>query len=96
MINQTLAVLVAVLAIAACGTTPLPAGAECTQTSDCESSLSCLEVAQFSGTTCTVVDHACSITCTGTTDTACQTLGPNFTCFAGCGSAMTCGTTAAP
>ena len=80
-----------VVVLAACGTSPLPAGAVCKQTSDCETDLSCLDVAQFSGSACTVVGKACSKTCS--TDPDCASLGSSFRCFAGCGSDKTCGAT---
>ena len=82
--------MVAAIAAVACGTTPLPASAACKQTPDCESTLSCLEVAQFTGSACAVVGHECTVPCTGATDPACHALGSNFECFAGCGSQMTC------
>lgn len=72
----------------ACGTSPLPPGAVCKQSSDCESGLGCLDVAQFNGSMCTVVGKSCSKTCTGDPD--CAGLGSNFKCFAGCGADMTC------
>ena len=75
--------------VAACGTDSLPAGAVCKQTSECESGLMCLDVAQFSGTSCTVVSKACSITCTD--DSGCASLGSSFRCFAGCGAEKFCG-----
>ncbi len=77
-----------VLALGACATSPLPPGAVCKQTSDCESDLMCLDVAQFSGSTCTVVGKSCSKVCT--IDTDCASLGANFKCFAGCGADKTC------
>ena len=91
MIKLILVVAIAGSAAIACGTSPLPAGAECKQTTDCESTLDCLDVAMFTGSACSVVAHTCSVTCTGATDTSCKALGSNFTCFAGCGSQMTCG-----
>jgi len=78
-------------ALVACGTSSLPAGAECHDTSECDPDLSCLDLAQFAGSACTVVGKACSKTCTG--DAGCASLGTGFKCFAGCGSAMTCGAT---
>ncbi len=75
-------------------TTKLPAGAECTESSACESGLSCLDVAQVTGTSCTVVGMACSMVCAGDGD--CASLGSNFKCFAGCGSDMTCGEVGTP
>jgi hypothetical protein len=82
-----------VVMLGACGTdpAPLPAGAVCKQTSDCKTGLMCLDVAQFNGSACTVVDQACSTTCTGDGD--CAPLGTKFKCFAGCGSAKFCGET---
>lgn len=86
MITKALAL---VLILAACGTSSLPAGAACTQSSACESGLSCLDVAQFNGSACSVVGQSCSIACTAG-GSACASLGSNFMCFAGCGSDMTC------
>ena len=80
-----------VVLLGACGTDPLPAGASCKVNADCKTGLDCLDVAQFNGSACTVVGHACSITCTTTAD--CASLGSNFMCFGGCGSAMFCGKT---
>ncbi len=74
--------------------TKLPAAAECTESSACDTGLSCLDVAQFSGGSCTVVGKECTIVCTGDGD--CASLGSNFKCFAGCGSDMTCSETATP
>ena len=88
MVGKLLAIA---LFAAACGTNPLPAGAVCKATSDCEGGLDCLDVAQINGSTCMVVGKACSKTCTTAAD--CASLGSNFQCFAGCGSAMTCGAT---
>jgi len=76
------------LVLVACATSPLPPGAVCKQTADCESDLMCLDVAQFSGATCTVVGKSCSKVCTGDGD--CASLGANFKCFAGCGADKTC------
>ena len=81
-------------ALAACASSSLPAGAECSQTSDCSSGLTCLEFGQFSGSACTTVGKMCSSTCTSNTD--CGHLGPSFTCLASCGSAMVCGATGQP
>jgi hypothetical protein len=76
-------------AIAACGTTPLPPGAVCKATADCESNLMCLDVAQFAGSACTTVGKSCSTSCT--TDASCASLGSNFKCFATCtAGAMAC------
>jgi hypothetical protein len=89
MIKTTFALLIG---LAACGgTDSLPAGAACTagQGTPCESGLTCLDLALFSGSACTVVGASCSLVCTGNAD--CASLGSNFMCFAGCGSAMTCG-----
>jgi hypothetical protein len=88
MILKTIAL---VIALAACGTTPLPAGAVCKQTADCATGLSCLDVAQFTGTTCSVVGKSCSIVCTN--DAGCATLGANFKCFMGCGADKFCAAT---
>jgi hypothetical protein len=82
-------IAIACAALAACGTSALPAGAVCKQSSECESGLSCLDVAQFNGTTCTVIGKSCSIVCTGDPD--CAALGATFKCFAGCGADQTCG-----
>jgi len=82
------------LAITACGTTPLPPSAVCEQTDECEDGLACLEIGQTNGGSCMVVGKVCSITCTD--DTHCMTLGPNFRCFAGCGAEKVCGEIATP
>lgn len=82
---------IALVLLAACGTSSLPAGAQCAQTSECESGLMCLDLAQFTGTTCTVVGKACSLVCQD--DTGCASLGSSFKCFAGCGTDKTCGAT---
>src|SRR5512135_83384 len=73
-----------VVALAACGTSALPAGAVCKQTSDCESDLQCLELGQFSGSACTVVGKVCSKVCSTSTD--CASLGSSYMCFASCGA----------
>ena len=78
-------------ALAACGTSSLPAGAQCSQTSECDTDLMCLDLAQFTGSACSVVGKTCTKVCTG--DPGCTSLGSNFKCFAGCGSDMTCGAT---
>jgi hypothetical protein len=80
---------IVLLLVSACGTDSLPAGGVCKQTSDCDSDLMCLDVAQFSGTTCMVVGKSCSITCQD--DAGCASLGSNFRCFAGCGADKVCG-----
>jgi hypothetical protein len=82
------AAVIAALALAACGTTPLPAGAVCKATADCEADLSCLDLGQFSGTTCTVVGKSCTKTCAD--DAGCASLGANFKCFASCGTDKVC------
>ena len=84
--------LAAVIALASCGTTTLPAGTACQQPADCDSGLSCLDLAQFTGTMCTVVGKSCSITCT--IDSDCANLGATYKCFAGCGATKSCGNTA--
>jgi hypothetical protein len=81
-----------IVALAACGTSSLPAGAKCTATADCDSGLTCLDVAQFSGTTCTTVGKTCSTTCTD--DPSCAPLGANFKCFATCTADKVCAMTA--
>ncbi|HET9990368.1 MAG TPA: hypothetical protein VFQ65_17675 [Kofleriaceae bacterium] len=78
-------------ALAACGTSSLPAGAQCSQTSECDANLMCLDLAQFSGSACSVIGKTCTKVCAD--DPGCTSLGSNFKCFAGCGSAMTCGAT---
>jgi hypothetical protein len=82
--------------LAACGdSSPLPPGAACTTDTECQSGLSCLDVAQINGSTCTVVGKSCTITCQG--DNICTTqLGLGFQCFAGCGADKTCGEVANP
>lgn len=82
---------VLLIALASCGTSSLPAGAECHATSECDTGLDCLDLAQFAGSACTVIAKTCSKTCTG--DPGCADLGAGYKCFAGCGSAMTCGPT---
>jgi hypothetical protein len=79
----------AALVLASCGTDPLPAGAVCSATDDCEASLTCLDVAQVNSSGCTVVGKACSIVCTD--DSSCSPLGTDFKCFTGCGSEKFCG-----
>ena len=91
MLAKTLALVVA---LSACGTTALPPGGVCKQTSECESGLMCLDVAQFSGQTCNVVGKSCTITCAGDGD--CSMFGAKFKCFAGCGADKTCMETASP
>jgi hypothetical protein len=83
-------ILVVVTAVlAACGTSAKPAGAVCSDSSECEAAESCLEFGQFSGSACTVVGKVCSKSCQTTAD--CADLGSSFMCFASCGSAMVCG-----
>jgi len=89
-----LARVLAIALLAACGTTAKPAGAVCTAASDCESSLDCLELGQFSGSACTVVGKTCTHSCQQRGD--CSDLGSNFDCFATCGSGSICGATAGP
>jgi hypothetical protein len=86
-------VVAVIAALVACGTSSKPAGAVCTDSSECEATDSCLELGQFSGSACTVVGKVCSKNCTTNSD--CAELGPSFMCFASCGSAMVCGATAA-
>jgi hypothetical protein len=81
-----MAKLAVIVALLGCGTSAKSAGEQCTQSSDCESSLDCLDVGQFSGSTCTVVGKVCTLACTGASDPAFQTLGSSFQCLAGCGS----------
>lgn len=83
--------LLAVVMLVGCGTSASPAGAVCSQSSECDANLMCLDLAQFSGSACTVVGKTCSKTCS--TDPDCASLGSNFRCFAGCGSDKTCGAT---
>jgi len=83
-----------ILALASCASDSLPAGAVCEATSDCETSLSCLDVAQFTGTTCMVVGKTCTTTCTD--DASCSALGANFKCFATCTTEKACGKVASP
>lgn len=78
------------LSISACASSG-SAGNSCAVTTDCAADLACLDVAQYTGTTCMNVGKACSITCTADTD--CATLGANFKCFQGCGAFKTCGAT---
>jgi hypothetical protein len=83
------------VALAACTSSSLPAGAECSGSSatDCDDGLSCLAFGEFVGSACNVVGDMCSKTCGSNGD--CATLGTNFMCFASCGSAMICGAAAA-
>lgn len=85
--------LLAIL-LSACGTSSLPAGAVCDSTSECDSGLTCLEYAQVTPTSCTVVGKACSTTCTN--DASCASLGANFKCFATCTTEKVCGEVAGP
>ena len=78
----------ALFLLAACGTTPLPAGAVCKATLDCEAELSCLDLGQFNGTACTVIGKSCTKTCTD--DAGCASLGTNFKCFATCSTDKVC------
>jgi len=82
---------IAIAALGACGTTALPAGAVCKATADCEADLMCLDVAQTTGGSCTVVGKACSVVCQN--DMGCAMLGTNFKCFSGCGTDKFCGAT---
>jgi hypothetical protein len=91
--KTTLAAFLFVL-VSACGTSDLPAGAVCEATADCEGGLSCLDIAQINGTTCTVVGKTCSTTCAN--DAACAPLGANFRCFATCTTEKVCGEVASP
>jgi len=78
-----------VIFVAACtSTSTLPAGAVCKVTADCDHGLQCLDVAQFSGSACTVVGKSCSIACTD--NPSCASLGSNFMCFATCGADKDC------
>lgn len=86
--------LAIVVALAACGTSGKPASAVCSQTSDCESGLDCLALAQFNGSACTVVGKVCTHTCQVNGD--CGDLGSNFDCFASCSGSSVCGATGAP
>jgi hypothetical protein len=89
---RILPVFAVFFALGSCGTSSLlPAGAACTATTDCDVDLQCLDLAQFSGTTCTVVGKQCTIVCTD--DPSCATLGANFKCFQGCATDKTCGAT---
>jgi hypothetical protein len=83
--------ILAVLAVASCGTSSLPAGAACNATADCDADLQCLDLAQFSGSACMVVGKQCTIVCTD--DPSCATLGSNYKCFQGCATDKTCGAT---
>ncbi|MBL0213784.1 MAG: hypothetical protein IPQ07_07870 [Myxococcales bacterium] len=90
-----LAALSAVTALGACGSTStLPPGAVCDQTSECDPDLTCLEIAQVTATSCTVVGKTCSTTCIN--DASCAPLGADFRCFATCTADKVCGELAAP
>jgi hypothetical protein len=82
-----LALLLAIFT--ACSST-VPAGSECSTSSDCESGQSCLELGQGSGSgsACTLIIKQCSRTCGSDAD--CTSLGAGFTCFPSCGSAKEC------
>ena len=85
----------AVASLGACGTTStLPAGAVCDQTSECDPDLTCLEIAQVTATSCTVVGKTCSTSCVD--DASCAPLGTEFRCFATCTTDKVCGEVAAP
>lgn len=86
--------LAIMMSLAACSTSSLPAGAVCDQTADCDDGLTCEELGQFSGATCTVPGKVCTVTCTD--DTGCAALGADFKCFATCGADKICGEVAAP
>ncbi len=83
------------LLLCACGTSTVPAGATCTTASECDSNLSCLDVAEINGSTCTVLGKACSLDCTSD-DNVCASLGSNFMCFEGCNATKFCGETGTP
>jgi hypothetical protein len=83
--------IVLLAALAACSTSSLPAGAQCSQTSECDTDLMCLDLAQFTGSACSVIGKTCSKVCAD--DTGCTSLGSGYKCFAGCGSDKTCGAT---
>ena len=86
---------VAILILSACGTDGgLPASAKCDATDDCESGLTCLDIAQVTPTSCMVVGKICSTTCTD--DTSCAPLGANFKCFATCTTDKVCAMVANP
>lgn len=86
--------MIVFVVLAACAPSPLPASAVCEQTDECEDGLTCLEIGQINGGSCTVVGKVCSITCTD--DTHCMSLGASFRCFAGCGAERVCGEIATP
>lgn len=82
--------LVLTVALVACTSSSLPAGAECSGSgADCGDGLSCLQFGEFVGSACSVVGNMCTKTCGSNGD--CATLGSNFMCFAGCEGAMICG-----
>ncbi len=77
-------------ALVACTSSSLPAGAECSGSgADCDSGLSCLQLGQSVGGTCSVVGDECTKTCGSNGD--CASLGTNFMCFASCNGGMICG-----
>jgi hypothetical protein len=88
------ALAVALVALAACGTSTKPAGAVCSQMTECESSLDCLELGQFSGSACTAAGKVCTHSCQQRGD--CTDLGSNFDCFATCSGGSICGATLGP
>lgn len=87
-------VLAAALALSACATDSLPAGAVCKATADCDSDLTCLDIAQINGASCMVVGKTCSTTCTD--DASCAPLGASFKCFATCTTDKVCAMVASP
>jgi hypothetical protein len=87
--------LIAILILSACSSdSTLPPGAVCKTTDDCDSDLTCLDIAQVTSTSCMVVGKTCSTTCTD--DASCAPLGANFRCFATCTTDKVCAMVANP
>lgn len=88
-----LALFVSPLVFTGCGLNPLPAGAVCEGTADCDDGLSCIDLAVHSKPSeCEVVGQMCSVHCR--TDKDCEGLGKEgetFKCLEGCGDAASCG-----
>jgi hypothetical protein len=79
------------IVVAACTSSKLPPGAECSTSDQCETGQSCLEIGEVLGPQCEVLATTCTTTCGSNSD--CSALGSDFMCFFSCGSAMVCGAT---
>ncbi len=72
------------------------AGENCDDANGCVEGLSCRDFAvQPPGQPCRVVGQQCTKACARGTegDAICQTLGPKYMCFGGCGDDFSCGAT---